>query len=203
MLINTLRTNFQKNTKPRLCLSSVIKSSSTNASTIEFNCGTSQVFIMSHSKGQDKNECITKIFCKDAHGAIILYDSTKENGIDEWVFFFKEYSTIKWKNSLDSNSTFFDGSSLPIMLIENKIDLIDNYIEDKNEEFVVKYNYITKFGVSAKTGINVNSSLEYLILCIIDKLSKISESSLESRNNNNINLETSKLKQTPEKSKCC
>jgi len=89
------------------------------------------------------------------------------------------------------------------MLIENKIDLIDNYIEDKNEEFVVKYNYITKFGVSAKTGINVNSSLEYLILCIIDKLSKISESSLESRNNNNINLETSKLKQTPEKSKCC
>ena len=35
-------------------------------------------------KGQDKNTCITKIFCKDAHGCVILSDITNPNSLNEY-----------------------------------------------------------------------------------------------------------------------
>jgi Ras-related protein Rab-1A len=33
--------------------------------------------------GQDKNTCITKIFCKDAHGVVIVADITNKLTLDE------------------------------------------------------------------------------------------------------------------------
>ncbi len=33
--------------------------------------------------GQDKNTCITKIFCKDAHGCVILSDITNKASLNE------------------------------------------------------------------------------------------------------------------------
>ena len=33
--------------------------------------------------GQDKNTCITKIFCKEAHGCVILADITNRSSLTE------------------------------------------------------------------------------------------------------------------------
>jgi small GTP-binding protein len=36
--------------------------------------------------GQDKSACITKLFCKDSHGAVIASDITKRENLDEYKF---------------------------------------------------------------------------------------------------------------------
>lgn len=118
--------------------------------------------------GQDNNICITKIFCRDAHGALIMADCTDKNSLLE---------TVKWKNSIDENTKFVDGSELPIILIENKIDLLSKEnIDDSEEEikeFSDKNNFLNVFRTSAKTGINVHKSMELLIQTIVKKLNLI------------------------------
>ena len=69
--------------------------------------------------GQDKNIQITKIFSKDAHGCIVLSDITSKESIQD---------SLKWKASVDDTARFIDGGMLPCILIENKIDLIDEEI---------------------------------------------------------------------------
>ena len=65
--------------------------------------------------GQDKNIYTSKVFTKGAHGCLILYDTQDKKSFE---------NTIKWKKSIDDNTTFIDGTPLPIVLVQNKIDLV-------------------------------------------------------------------------------
>ena len=56
---------------------------------------------------------ITKIFAKDAHGCVVVCDSTNRQTREE---------TMKWKKSLDEEVIFLDDAGLPFILVENKID---------------------------------------------------------------------------------
>ena len=67
--------------------------------------------------GQDKNIYTSKVFTKGSHGCLILYDSQDKKSFE---------NTIKWKKSIDDNATFIDGTPLPIVLVQNKIDLVDD-----------------------------------------------------------------------------
>lgn len=114
--------------------------------------------------GQDKNATITKIFAKDAHGCVVLSDATNKGTLEE---------TIKWKKSVDDSSCFIDGGKLPCVLVENKIDLLPED-EAKNDvslkEFAQKNEFIGSFRASAKTGENINESMEFLIKEIIKRM---------------------------------
>ena len=80
--------------------------------------------------GQDKNIYTSKVFTKGSHGCLILYDSQDKNSFE---------NTIKWKKSIDDNTTFIDGSPLPIVLVQNKIDLVEqDKIENDQEEPATK-----------------------------------------------------------------
>ena len=62
---------------------------------------------------------------------------------------------------------------MPCILVENKADLLkeDNpERDDKLEEFGVINGFCSTFRTSAKTGLNINESIEYLILNIIRRL---------------------------------
>lgn len=144
--------------------------------------------------GQDRNTCVTKIFCKDAHGAIIMSDCNEKQTLLE---------TEKWKICIEDNSTFIDDSALPIMLIDNKYDIIEekqNVYSDKEiEDFSNKNNFIKSFRTSAKTGMNVIESMEYLIKFIINKINKIDTKKLKNKKDFILIQSTKKKK----KNSCC
>ena len=124
--------------------------------------------------GQDKNAMITKIFAKDAHGVIVLCDATNKQTREE---------TTKWKSSVDESSTFLDGGKLPCILVENKIDLVENEPDDGElKSFSDKNDFIGCFRASAKTGENINESMEFLIKNIIKRMEDMNKNDAEGKN---------------------
>ena len=92
------------------------------------------------------------------------------------IYFVLFLRAIKWKNSIDENARLSDGSLLPFLLIENKVDLVSEEVinQDKEiKEFVERNNFVNVFRSSAKAGINVNESMEYIISHMITKQESI------------------------------
>ena len=75
------------------------------------------------------------------------------------------FSTLKWKQSVDGTVQFLDGGKIPCLLIENKLDLVDeqNLNNPGLEEFEKNREFCGSFKTSAKTGVNIAESMEYLI----------------------------------------
>ncbi len=120
--------------------------------------------------GMDQNICITKIFSKDSHGCVVLSDITDKKTLD---------ICIKWKNTVDETTKFLDGTNIPAILVRNKIDLLEN--EDNNDdeeemkEFCEKNSFLRSFKTSAKTGTNIDESMNFLISTIIDKMEALAK----------------------------
>ena len=115
--------------------------------------------------GQDKSIYTTKVFSKGAHGCLILYDAEIQESFD---------NTIKWKQAIDENSKFVDGTPIPIILIQNKIDLVDPQNLEKDEEklkqFVNENGFLSFVRTSCKNRINVKEAMDFLLSQVIDKL---------------------------------
>ncbi len=77
---------------------------------------------------------------------------------------------------MDEAATFLDGGKLPCLLVENKVDLLD----DSNavncgelDDFAKNNGFCGSFRTSAKTGVNISESMEYLIRNIIQRMEAI------------------------------
>lgn len=55
---------------------------------------------------------MTRVYYKDAHGCIIMFDLTNRNSFQ---------NTIKWKKDVDSKCMLPDGNPIPCMLLANKV----------------------------------------------------------------------------------
>ena len=115
--------------------------------------------------GQDKNIYTSKVFTKGAHGCLILYDAKNKDS-------FK--NTLKWKKAIDENTKFIDETPLPIILVQNKIDLVDreelNQDEDELKKFVDENGFLTFKRISCKTKENINETMDCLLANIIERL---------------------------------
>ena len=81
------------------------------------------------------------------------------------------FRTIKWKKVIDESETFLDGGRIPCLLVENKVDLLeDNINEEDLNQFARDSEFIGCFYTSAKTGKNISESMEFLIKEIIKKI---------------------------------
>ena len=98
------------------------------------------------------------------------------------IIFFISYliplkDTLNWKKIISEESSFIDGGNLPFILVQNKVDLIDNRedferIENETKE-ICENNYFEKYFMgSVKQNINVDESMDYLIENIIDRMEK-------------------------------
>ena len=119
--------------------------------------------------GQDQNTCITKIFSKNAHGCIVLCDITNKDTLND---------TLKWKESVDESARFIDGGFLPSVLVQNKIDLVEEDIvkdEEEIKKFAEENKFINYFRTSAKMGIGIDECMEFLITHILDKIEKCTQ----------------------------
>ena len=92
------------------------------------------------------------------------------------IYIFLWISTLKWKGSVDEAATFLDGGKLPCLLVENKADLLENGEEEDPslQEFAQTNEFCGCFRTSAKTGLNISESMEYLIKTIIKRMEDMS-----------------------------
>ena len=118
--------------------------------------------------GQDKNTHITKIFSKNSHGCIVLCDITNKETLND---------TLKWKESVDESTRFIDDDIIPSVLVQNKIDLVDEEsLKDEEEikKFAEDNKYIGYFRTSVKMGVGVDECMEFLITNILERIAKCS-----------------------------
>ena len=153
--------------------------------------------------GMDQNICITKIFSKDSNGCIVLSDITNERTLNECV---------KWKNTVDETTKFIDGTNIPAILIRNKVDLLENddnnNDEEQMKEFCQSHSFLRCFKTSAKTGINIDEAMNFLISTIIDKMEKLAENGSNpfEKDRNSLVLQSSKHKENAQENNsggCC
>ena len=99
----------------------------------------------------------------------------KYNNIFFFFIFLNKNSTLNWKESINENTRFLDGQMLPCILIVNKIDLVDeDFIENDSEiqKFAKNNNFDNLFKTSAKMGIGIDESMDYLIKNILERSEK-------------------------------
>ena len=104
---------------------------------------------------------------------------------------------MRWKGSVDEVATFLDGGKLPCLLVENKADLLEEENAEKNpelEEFGNSNGFCGSFRTSAKTGLNINESMEYLIKNIIQRME-----AMQSKGNEVFTTERKSVALDPEK----
>ena len=153
--------------------------------------------------GQDKNIYTTKVFSKGAHGCLIVSDITNPETLDK---------ALLWKKAIEENTKFIDGNPIPILLIQNKIDLVNKDDLTNNNEiskFVEINKFINYFNTSCKDGTNINESMDYLLSIIIDKIneySKLNNTPLDDENRTSI-VNENPLAQTQfflkKQNRCC
>ena len=151
--------------------------------------------------GQDNSISMAKIFSRDSHGCVIISDSNTKN----------LEKTIIWKNAVSNEVNFIDGGKIPFILIENKIDLIENReefqnIENETKNICENNNFEKYFMTSVKQNINVEESMDFLIEKIVERLEKnYSSGSIElneQNKRNSIKVERKSIKVRKQK-KCC
>ena len=120
-------------------------------------------------------------------------------------------SAIIWKKEkVDDNVAFPDGKKIPVILVENKIDLLEKGTTEDEDKYFEKFSendeFCGCFRASAKTGSNVNKSMEVLINTIIRRLEGIEYKNVE--NNDYISRTNSFVLESGKESKkkkydCC
>ena len=153
--------------------------------------------------GQDKTPSMAKIFTRDSHGCIVINDASKKDNFNE---------TMKWKKVVYDESAFIDGDKLPFILIQNKIDLLQNDKEDLNnimndsQKYVDNGDFIGYYMSSVKENINIDEPIKFLIDIIIDRLEKFQLSTNNEYNNkqrNTYKVENNNKKDKNKKDGCC
>ena len=141
--------------------------------------------------GQDKSPALTSIFCKDSHGIIFCCDALVEqsrNDILTWIKSIKE---------------FIDISDLPMIIMENKCDLLgdENDYNKGIEElkfFSDNNNFLGAFRTSALNGYNVENAINFLVDDIINKIENN-----KSNNTHNTSIKLNETKKKQKSKRCC
>lgn len=141
--------------------------------------------------GQDKSPALTSVFCKDSHGIIFCCDALVEqsrNDILTWIKSIKE---------------FIDISDLPMIIMENKCDLLgDENDYDKGIEELKSFsdnnNFLGAFRTSALNGYNVENAINFLVDDIINKIENN-----KSNNTPNTSIKLNETKEEQNSKRCC
>jgi len=111
--------------------------------------------------GQDRYTAVSKLYVKGALGCIVVSDITNLESLT---------ASLRWKEVIEENADFVSGQMIPIMLLQNKFDLLE--VQEKKEDFQ-DIAYLNKFAetnnfkgcfqVSAKSDMNLEKAIEMLL----------------------------------------
>ena len=112
--------------------------------------------------GQDRLGGMSRLYCRDAHGVIVVCDITHAETIEK---------TVKWKGQVEEYVTGPDKTPIPMVLCVNKIDVAGEgaMTEEKLAEFVRENKFAAGFFTSAKSGLNADLALSTHATKILEK----------------------------------
>ena len=113
--------------------------------------------------GMDRHASVAHLFLKDTAGVIVLSAVNDDDTL---------YDTLKWKEEIYSKVN--EKGPCPMILVQNKSDLIGEESIGEKEEEVKRFSEMNKFTkcflTSAKTGRGVNEAMNYIIGEIVDEI---------------------------------
>lgn len=144
--------------------------------------------------GQDRLGGISRLYCRDAHGALVVTDITREDTLEKAMI---------WKSIVDEQTATTTGQPIPMILCVNKFDLADETVsltEQKLVQYAQDKKFTAGFFTSAKTGMNSELAVETLIREVL-KNSSVKVKSVEE----NLAIGTNKIMQAKfaKKKSCC
>lgn len=113
--------------------------------------------------GQDRFAKLTRAYFREAKGALIVCDITRENTVD---------AVMSWKNEIDVCAQDLNGGEpIPVVMVANKSDLLDDVagaltIGASMQKCVAENGILEWFRTSAKSGDSVDAAFE----CLIDRM---------------------------------
>lgn len=146
--------------------------------------------------GQDRLGGISKLYCRDANGALVVNDVTREKSLEQ---------AFLWKAGVDENVCMDDGSPIPMVLCANKSDLLtpESHINSQTiQDFAASKKFVAGYLCSSKTGENTNEALVKLVECIMAKFTKTDQLNDDIKRNAARKLEPKKHKGEKKKG-CC
>ncbi|CAG8519942.1 4259_t:CDS:2, partial [Ambispora leptoticha] len=111
--------------------------------------------------GQERFGNMTKVYYKEALGALVVYDVTRSSTFD---------GVTKWKNDLDQKVSLpeaWGGGSIPVVLMGNK-DGCSNKSESEMIKYCEENGFVRWFETSAKENHNVDEAARYLVSKILE-----------------------------------
>ena len=96
---------------------------------------------------------MTRVYYKDAHGALILADSTRKATLE---------GALRWKADLDNKVCLANGRPVPAILLANKCDLEGHISDQELNETVQAHGFKEYFKVSAKMDIQIEEAIHFL-----------------------------------------
>ena len=114
--------------------------------------------------GEDRFRIMVPTLCLGSHGCIFMYDTTRPSTLNShhsWTYIVKERC----------------GRDVPIMLVGNKIDLVDKRaISTEHGIEVARRSGFTGFSeTSAKTGVNIESTFQTIAKLMVKRMKKLEE----------------------------
>ncbi|XP_032882006.1 ras-related protein Rab-32 isoform X1 [Amblyraja radiata] len=107
--------------------------------------------------GQERFGNMTRIYYKEAVGAIIVFDISRRSTFD---------AVLKWKSDMDKNVKLPDGKPIPAVLLANKCDQQWDGVENNKammDHYCRDNGFVAWFQTSAKDNINVDEAMRFLV----------------------------------------
>ncbi|XP_069141824.1 ras-related protein Rab-7L1-like [Argopecten irradians] len=146
--------------------------------------------------GQERFTSMTRVYYKDAHACIIMFDLTQRSTFQ---------NAVKWKKDLDAKCSLPDGSTVPCLLLANKCDLSHREVEQNEiEDMCKEHDFVGWTETSVKEGLMIEESMRFLMEEMMTKHSELdgfSESMRQSVSPGTVHLKSQSVHVT-EESRC-
>jgi Ras-related protein Rab-32 len=113
--------------------------------------------------GQERFGNMTRVYYKEAVGAIVVFDVTRAATFD---------AVQKWKNDIDCKVTLPpDDRPIPVVLLGNKIDLAKESFQktpSQMEKYCEENGFSGWFETSAKDNQNIEKAFKFLVSKILE-----------------------------------
>jgi len=113
--------------------------------------------------GQERFGNMTRVYYKEAVGAIVVFDVTRSATFD---------AVQKWKNDIDCKVVLPpDDRPIPVVLLGNKIDLAKESFQktpSQMEKYCEEHGFSGWFETSAKENQNIEKAFKFLVSKILE-----------------------------------
>ena len=108
--------------------------------------------------GQERFGNMTRVYYKEAVGAMVVYDITRQTTFD---------AVLKWKHDLDAKVRLpGTDDPIPVVLLANKSDLAKEGMGKtpaEMDKFISTHGFAGWFDTSAKENVNVDKAASFLV----------------------------------------